>query len=399
MNILVIGTTDRSGGAAKVAQQIRSGFEALGHTVTLFVADKKTEDPNVKTIPRKKWQKILGFLFGTDWFISTDWILDTSEFHAADIVHCHNLHGRFFNLRTLQKMSQKKPVVWTLHDEWAITPHCALTMQGVEMKDGLYVCPSIDIPPRLLWNNSVKLTEYKVRIYKTSKLHLVVPSKWLYDRVQRTVLAQQDIQHIPNGVDTEVFKPIDKVLARSSLGLPQDKKIVLFLADAGKENPWKGWVYTENLVKQYAANADVLLVCVGNHELKEPSGNVLYKGYTKDEEELALYYNAADVLLFTSVAENFPLVVLEAMSCGLPVISFDVGGVKEVVSHKETGFIASYEDINDLAKGMDWILSLNFEEKELMRRRSREKIIERYSLPIIQQAYIRYFEKLLHQWL
>jgi len=155
--------------------------------------------------------------------------------------HCDYLHGRFFNLRTLEKMSQLKPVVWTLHDEWAITPHCAYTLEGTKLKNGLYVCPSLDTQPRLLWDNTAKLAERRLEIYTHSKLHIVTPSKWLLDRVNQTALGAQPQTLIPNGIDTNIFIQTDQASAREKLNLPLDKKIVLFLAVAGKANTWKGW--------------------------------------------------------------------------------------------------------------------------------------------------------------
>jgi len=129
MNILIIGTTDILGGAAKVSWDIKSALQKGGHKVSMFVADKRSKDRDVKVIPRVFWRKLLDFILAIEYFVYTDWILNTDEFKSADIVHCHNLHGRFFNLRTIQKMSLMKPVVWTLHDEWAITPHCAYTLE------------------------------------------------------------------------------------------------------------------------------------------------------------------------------------------------------------------------------------------------------------------------------
>jgi Glycosyltransferase Family 4 len=188
MNVLIIGTTDALGGAAKISQDVREALESHGHTVAMFVADKVSDDTAVHIIPRSWWRKRLGFLLGTENIISTDWILKTPEFKDADIIHCHNLHGRFFNLNTLQKMSMLKPVIWTLHDEWALTPHCAYTLEGTAMKNGLYVCPSINTPPRLLWDNSARLAAERARIYAASKLHLVTPSHWLKERTENTML-------------------------------------------------------------------------------------------------------------------------------------------------------------------------------------------------------------------
>ncbi|PJA89808.1 MAG: hypothetical protein CO137_02315 [Candidatus Magasanikbacteria bacterium CG_4_9_14_3_um_filter_32_9] len=395
MNILMIGTTDGRGGAAKVSQQIRKQLEDWGHSVSMFVADKLLDDPKIKIIPRQKWRKILGFLLGTEDLISTDWILDTPEFKNADVIHCHNLHGRFFNLDTLRKMSQIKPVVWTLHDEWAITPHCALTMQTGKMSNGLYVCESIDIPPRLFWDNNKRLAIYKNNIYRNCHFDIVTPSIWLRDRVLNTILSKQNIHYIPNGIDTSIFVPLNKKTVRQKLGLPLNKKIILFLADGVKENIWKGWEYVEDIIKLNKDRDDIVFLSVGNNNEEKSTNNIFYYKYTKNESEVSMYYSAADVLLFTSIAENFPLVVLEAMSCGLPIVSFDTGGIKEAVIHKKNGYIAKYKDVQDVNDGLNFILKNSEEKRSRMSNINRERILHNFTVEDMVKKYLSLYQKIV----
>ncbi|MEO6536132.1 MAG: glycosyltransferase [Candidatus Paceibacterota bacterium] len=395
MNVLIIGTTDVLGGAAKVSWELKEALEAQGNEVSMFVADKRSSDHRVHVIPRPMWRKYLGFLLGTESLISTDWILDTEEFKKADLVHCHNLHGRYFNLSTLQKMSLTKPVVWTLHDEWALTPHCAYTLEGTEMKNGLYVCPSIDTAPRILWDNSARLARARTKIYAAAKLHIVTPSKWLMDRTLKTILAKQDVRLIPNGIDTTGFVQKNKAEARRALNLPEDKKIILFLANDAKDNTWKGWVYTERLIQKYRDRDDVLFLCVGNLRDHEPEPNVRYVGHVSGAENLSQYYSAADALLFTSIAENFPLVILEAMSCGLPIVSFDVGGVAEAVTHHENGYVAGYKDEVGIAQGIEWVLTLSLVERERIASASSNKVRQEYDKAAMVERYFALYTELL----
>lgn len=396
MNILIIGTTDILGGAAKVSWDIKAALQSRGDTVSMFVADKRSNDDGVKSIPRQMWRKYLGFLLATDDLLSSDWILETKEYKEADIIHCHNLHGRYFNLHTLQKMSQEKKVVWTLHDEWAITPHGAYTMEGNEMKYGLYVCPSKETQPRILWDNTKYLAWRKKSIYKNSTLHIVTPSLWLKERVEKTVLASQDIRCIPNGIDVTIFKRYSKEEARKKVHLPLDKIIILFLANDAKNNTWKGWKYTEALLARYAHNENMLFVSVGNHSVHQNTETVLYISHLENKEDIALYYNAADMLLFTSVAENFPLVILEALGCGLPVVSFDVGGVKEVVTHLKNGYISKYKDIDSLQEGVEYILALNTLQREQISLESSVKIQEQFTKEKMIDSYLKLYDEITH---
>jgi glycosyltransferase involved in cell wall biosynthesis len=396
MNILFIGTTDIVGGAAKISWALKEALEKEGHNVSMLVADKKSSDPKVKIIPRTKWRKLLGFLLGTESLISTDWILETTEFKRADIVHCHNLHGRFFNLKTLQKMSQLKPIVWTLHDAWALTPHCAHTLESEKMEYGLFACPSINTPPRTLWDNDKNLARQKIDLYSKSRLHLVTPSLWLKRLVEKTILAKQDLRLIYNGIDTATFTKNDRQKARESLRLPLNKKIFLFLADDAKNNTWKGWPYAKEAIKQCQDNPDILFLCVGNRQQHQDEPNVKYAGLISNKRELSEYYSAANALLFTSIAENFPLVILEAMSCGLPIISFDVGGIKEAVSHLENGYIAKYRDSEDLKKGLDWFLQLSDEDCLKIGEKSIEKVRQKFSQQQMIKKYFDLYQELLN---
>lgn len=394
MKILIIGTTDIRGGAAKVSWDIKEVLELRGDDVSMFVADKRSSDTKVKVIPRQMWRKFLGFLLATDDLLFSDWILKTPEYKNADIIHCHNLHGRYFNLSTLQKMSVEKPVIWTLHDEWAITPHGAYTLEGKEMNDGLFVCPSKDTPPRILWANTKYLSWRKNSIYKKSKLHIVTPSRWLKERVKKTILGSQDIRLIPNGVDTDIFKMSDKVIARQKLNLPIDKKIVLFLANDAKNNTWKGWKYTEEVINKYKNDSNILFISVGNYVAHPDENNVKYFPHLDNKEDIALYYSASDILLFTSIAENFPLVILEAMSCGLPIVSFDVGGVKEVVTHKENGYISAYKNTQSLIEGMEYVLSLGSDEIKKISEYSSVKIKDSFSKTAMVNTYLNLYDEL-----
>ncbi|MEZ4195094.1 MAG: glycosyltransferase [Candidatus Paceibacterota bacterium] len=395
MNVLFIGTTDILGGAAVISWEIKKALEKSGHSVSFFVADKRSQDPAVTVIPKTRWRKVLDYILNTESFVNTDWIIETEQFKKADLVHCHNLHGRFFNLRTLEKMSKLKPVVWTLHDEWAITPHCACTLQGEDMKYGLYTCPSKEIQPKILWPYTKHLAEIKNSIYRQSKLHIVTPSHWLSERVKKTILGKQPTYLIPNGIDINKFTKTPKALARETLNLPPDKKIILFLAVGGKDNPWKGWTYAEELIKNDIDKKDRLYLNVGNLDsLSYQAGNCLFRPKSTPEET-ALYFSAADALLFTSVAENFPLVILEAMSCGLPIVSFDVGGVKEVLVHKENGYIAKYKDPHDLQIGLDYIMSLTPAEIEHLAKASAVKIRTSYNLSLMTTRYIDLYQTII----
>lgn len=396
MNVLFINTVDTGGGAAGVAQSLRRALKERAERAPFFVAIKHGKDSDVRIIPRPFWRKALGFLLGTEKLILSDWLLDTPEFKDADLVHCHNLHGRYFNLETLEKMARLKPVIWTLHDEWSITPHCANTLQSERMIEGLFACPSIDTPPRLLWDNSRRLAQWKSSLYAhLAGVTVIAPSQWLLNRVARTPLGRLPREHIPNGIDTGIFRRGDQLVAREALGLPSHMRIVLILADDAVNNPWKGWAYAEQAAQAYAHDESVLFLSVGNHSERPDQDNITFRTYATDPSEVARYYQAADAFLFTSLAENFPLAVLEAMACGTPVVAFDVGGVKEAIEHRVTGFIAGYRNAEALAEGLGWALALPSDAREQLAEAGTARIKTDYDSDRMIDRYMALYNKLI----
>lgn len=398
MRVLQINASDSLvGGASRVAMDLMQGYSQSGVDVEMFVGTKFSTNSNIYQIPKSFVAKLLSFILANDIdFFSTDYIIDTPSFASADIIQCHNLHGWYFNLDTVRKMSVQKPVVWTLHDMWSVTPHCSYAI-GCGAKDGFYSCPSLKVYPSLLWHNEKHLIRRKREIYQNAEFSIVVPSFWLKNILQKSMLKEKEIRVIYNGVDTKVFKPRGKAMARYELGLPADKKIVLFLSSLGKANMFKGGQYLEAIARKYSQREKVIFLCVGNkpkNQSKDES-NIIYLDKTSDKSLLSNYYSASDVFLFTSLADNFPLVILEAMACGLPVVAFDVGGVKEAVEHQKNGYIAEYKNLDDLAKGLEYIFGLNPDEYRAISEFNRRKVEENYTLEIMTNNYLNYYQEIL----
>lgn len=397
MNILQISTYDTKGGAAKVAWTLKQELESRGHATSMFVAQKLSTSPDVYQIPNNYFSRFLSVAFASDLnFFQSDTILKTEQYRKADIVHCHNLHGYYFNLVTLQKMAQEKPVIWTLHDMWAITPHCAHAFDG-QFKNGFYQCPSRDIYPSILWPNEKYLQWKKRSIFQNMSIQLVVPSQWLLQKVRRSILGNQHTSLINNGVNTSVFHKYNTLEIRKKLNLPLDKKIILFIADGWRKTAWKGYDHLYNVMKSYEGNNKVIFLVIGGEKFRtQYAGKNFYAlPYLTNQSLLAQYYSCADIFLMTSLAENFPLTILEAMGCGVPIVSFDVGGVKEAVIHKKNGYIAKYRDINDLIRGINYIFELNKKELETMSLNSIKRVKKNFTLEIMTDNYLRLYRSLI----
>jgi glycosyltransferase involved in cell wall biosynthesis len=251
---------------------------------------------------------------------------------SADIVHLHNLHGEYFNPFSLPFLAHTKPVVWTLHDMQSFTGHCAHSFDCDHWRQGCGQCPYLGTEPAISVDTTARLLAHKRLIYEHSPLWIVTPSNWLKAKVEQSILGNHPVDTIYNGVDTSVFKPLDRVMARQALGLPRDKLLVGAVANGGAmANPWKGGEYTEAAMDfLQAQNPGVCFVDIGGKgSFKDPGR--LSIPHIDDESRMALAYNALDLFLYTPRADNCPLVVLEAMACGLPMASFDTGGIPELV--------------------------------------------------------------------
>ena len=271
----------------------------------------------------------------------------------ADIVHLHNLHGGYFNPFSLALIAQTRPVVWTLHDMQALTGHCAHSFACQRWQTGCGRCPYLNVYPALERDTSDRLWADKRMIYAHSPVQLVVPSQWLAAKIPASILAGQDLAVIPNGVDTQVFKRHDKAAVRRRHGLPADAVLVGGAAFGGAlTNGWKGGIFALKTLDALAARfPSARMVSIGASATGGPP-NVIHIPPVDDEAVLAELLSALDIYLMTSIAENCPLVVLEAMACGVPVVAFATGGVPELVQDGRQGRVVAYLDADALVRAV-----------------------------------------------
>lgn len=412
LNILEIGTNDIKGGAAQVSWLLKKEMEKQGHSVTMAVGDKKSLDPMVKNVFDSSVNNFVSKLIGRNFYQRLTyhisyWMADdtfiplakrvskTPEFINADIINAHNLHSNFFNLKELTTISSSKPFVWTLHDMWALTGHNSYSFECEHWIKGGCSCVLPDSIPAHRWNNSTYLWNKKKNIYDCSKIQLVVPSRWLYDLVKISILKNFPIHLIYNGIDSETYTPSDKSLSRLKLGLPEDKIIILFASKAGKKYTRKGWEYAQQLINHTAHNENVMFICLGGSEDESISPRLKFLPFTNDQSIISLYYSASDILVFPSLAENCPLTILEAMACGLPVLAFNIGGIPELVQHRQTGYVAESKNTVDFIIGFNWLLNLSDENRKKMSGACRKIILEKFTSRQMADNYLRLYNSLL----
>ncbi len=367
-SVLVINTISKGGGAAKVAYSIAIKA-AKKYSVTIATGEniQEQDDNNISLIStttseEKKLCAVLNKKTGLlDFFFKKSLELKSREnIKNSDVIHLHNLHGEYFSPFALPELTALKPTIWTLHDTCSFTGHCGNFMDCNKWEDEeCNNCPYVSLYQSLPFDTAHEIYKTKEKIYATmaDDITLVAPSQWLVDKVKKSILKRFDIKLIPNGIDEHIFKPYNKQEIRKELKLPQNKKILLFSCAGGTASPWKGGEYIEKVYNTLKKNKDMFFLVIGGNKQELIAKNYLQLPYVTDERELAKYYNAADLFIYPSKADNHPLSVIEALACTLPVITFNTGGIPEIVEHMKTGYIAPQFDVTDFIKGINLFLS------------------------------------------
>ena len=257
-----------------------------------------------------------------------------------DVIHGHNLHGSYFDLRELAPMSERLPVTLTLHDEWTFTGHCGYGLGCERWRIGCGSCPDLTIYPAIERDGTHENWLAKQEIYARSHLYISTPSDWLTGRAKASMLAAGAVgwRTIPNGVDRTIFKPADRAEARRRLDLPFDAAILLFAANQARRSPFKDYDTVAAAAERAAAlttatGRPVLAIALGDDgpPVTFPNGELRPVPYRADIGGVADYFAAADLYLHAAKAENLPTTILEALSSGTPVVATAVGGIEEEV--------------------------------------------------------------------
>lgn len=411
MKILHISFSDVDGGAAKAAFRAHQALLANGIDSQMFVAKMSSGDPYVfgpcgkyaKGIALMRAQ--LGLLFArllktSNTVIHSPQLLTSNlvekiNLSDADIVNLHWIQGELLSVRDIAKI--KKPLVWTLHDMWAFCGAEHYTFD-YRWRDGY--CRA----NRPIYESGFDLNRWtwnRKRRYWKQPIKIIAPSNWLAGCVKKSFLMKEwPVTVIPNPIDTDSWKPIPKKLARDLLGLPDESvPLILFGAAGGGGDPRKGFdllIYALKWLKSnHNIRPDMQLVVFGQAEpLKKPDMgfSINYVGRIYDDLTLRVIYSSADMTIIPSRQDNLPNTAVEAQSCGIPVVAFNVGGLSDIVNHKETGYLAKPFDEKDLAKGILWVLNQAGDDLSM---RSRQNAVNKFSMKKYSENFVKYGRELL----
>jgi glycosyltransferase involved in cell wall biosynthesis len=233
-------------------------------------------------------------------------------------------------------------------------------------------------------------------VYSQSNLTIVTPSRWLTEQAQASMLNRFPIHHIPYGIDTTAYQPLDPQLCKTVLGIPQNKKVLLFAADSLKDSRKGGDVLfqaLQQLPPSLKAETVLLTFGSGGETITSQLGiPTLSLGYISSDRLKSVAFSAADLFIFPTRADNLPLVLQESMACGTPMVSFKIGGVPDLVRHQVTGYLAAPEDTADFCNG---IVTLLTDEalREKMSRNCREIAVTEYPLEFQAKRYIEIYRE------
>ena len=397
LNVLHISESDTLGGAARAAQRLHRGLEARGHVSRMLVGRKVSSDPNVRSVKRSNaWRAADRSFGGMLDSLGLQYVAYPSSFgiprdpwfREADLLQLHNLHGSYFGFSALPGLTRRRPAVWLLHDQWALTGHVAYSLDCERWRHGCGSCPHLHDYPRLPRDTTRLLWRLKDAVYRRSRLALVVPSRWLLELVRASpLLSRFPVHRIPHGIDTEVFRPAPKAESRRRLGLPEDREIVFFAASDLTE-PRKGLHLLERAL--HGMEAPPLLILAGGGRAA-PDVEHRHLGHVDDDGVLAAAYAAADVVAVPSLADALNLTAVESISCGTPCVAFDRGGVTDVVRHLGTGYVAKFGDAADFARGVRAVL----DEPVRFEARCRAVAEEEFTLELQLQRYLDLYELVL----
>lgn len=416
MKILLLSTSERTGGAAIAANRLMRALNKSGQEAKMLVRDKQTDDPRVVSINTGRLKKKISFIR----FAYERWVIflhnrfsrknlfavsiantgtDISKHplvRDADIIHLHWINQGFLSLTDIRKLIESgKPVVWTMHDMWAFTGICHHAW-GCEAFTK--VCGNCSFLASKKKNDLSVRTLKEKQFLAQSNIQLAAVSSWLKNLAEKSVITGKlNISVIPNVIDMSAFFPSDKQAMRNKYSFPPEKKIIIMGA-AKINDTIKGFDILRQALSLIEDKENLLLLLFGEIKknvsfLSDMPVEYVYMGLLSDTSVIAELYTAGDVTVVPSHYETFGQTLIESMACGCPVVSFNNSGQADIINHQINGYLAEYKNAEDLAAGITWVLENT--ERLGLSEACVKKVKENYSENIIAEKYISLYSNLM----
>ena len=327
------------------------------HTSSIY----KTNNSRLYKNIRYKWAVGLNFLFDrmTPWHINMKYLKNLKNYQEADIIHLHSIQWGYFDRKELPTISKEKIIIMTVHDDRLIS--------GNDKENNLFPY------------KTYKSYKQRKEILKNCKMMYIWVSNRTKNKLRKDwITANNKMKTIYNGINTNIFFKQDKKKCRDELELPEDKTIIISIAWSGNKSKLKWLEYVKKIIEAYKKEGKYLFITIWNHASKKISDS-FWEIWRVDHEKVGKYFNASDIFLYPTLADNCPLTVLEAISCWLPVLSFNTWWVTELVEHKKNGYIAPYKDYEELKKWFEWIVkNKNILEIKLDNKFTQKSMVNQY---------------------
>ncbi len=414
MNVLLLSTYDIQSGSARAAYRLHQGLQSIDISSQMLVQEKLSRDVAVlapkialeqginrarSTLDRLPLKLLYRQRDKTAY--SLQWLPERIVSKVArlnpDVINLHWIGDSYLRIETIAKFN--RPIVWTFHDMWTFTGGCHYSENCDRYAASCGACPQLNSSKD--WDLSRWVWQRKAKAWRELNLTVVALSSWLAKCASSSSLLKDvRIELIPNGIDTQRYRPINRQVARELLNLPQDKQLILFGAIDPTGNKRKGFYLLQPALQELSKSGwqDRLeLVIFGTSEPENPPEFGLkahYLGTFNDDLSLALIYSAADVCVVPSTQENLANTVMEALACGTPCVAFNIGGMPDLIEHQKNGYLAQPYKIEDLAQGIAWVLE-NEERHHKLGDRAREKVKQEFTLEIPARRYASLFKEIL----
>lgn len=410
MKILHIAMSEGSG-AGRAAFRLHDGLLSAGTDSSMLTLWK---DSDLKTVARPSNQtsllkmtqsRLSRIALEKAWGIHETFsvnrtpslILDKIQSFQPDVINLHWVGWEFLKIEDLRKL--QVPIVWTLQDMWPFTGGCHYNGTCDRYKQSCGKCPQIRGDKE--HDLSYQVWKRKQNAWQDIDLTIVAPGSWIADCAKESSLFKgRRVETVPFCLDTERYRPIDSAIARNLLNLPQGKQLILFGAFSATSDERKGFQLLSPALKQLSQQglADrAELVVFGSSRPDNPADlgfEAHYLGRLRDDISLALLYAAADVMIVPSLQESFGQTASEALACGTPVVAFNATGLRDIVDHQQNGYLAEPFEVDDLAKGIAWILE-DIDRHKLLRNNARKKAENAFRLDLQAKSYLLLYDDLI----
>lgn len=405
MKVLLVNGNYDGGGAAKIALELFIGLKANGVDVYYIVGWGKNKHDGIKVICTSIGLKIIhairrdihGGVCYNNLFAKKE-LNDFIKKNNIDIVHFHNIANNYFGIEDVSELSETCKVVWTLHEMWALTGHCCYPMDCKKwINEECKKCSYTNRPISLTYDCSNHVYKKKREAFTKRGISFVTPSKWLYSECLKSYLQKEDISIIHNGIEMPAYIGNQRSLLRKKMNFTEDDFVMIFVA-GNINSQFKGFGYLEEALSLLNDKRLLSLIIVGEGEVSDELSrkvNVVSMGYIADENKKFQLLSAADLFVTTSIAENFPTVVIESLAAGTPILGFNVGGIPEIIG-SDCGWIVDAGNVTQIRD----VIQMTSKNKFVVnnkREGCRKRAERMFSRDTMTKRYINLYSEILRQ--